>query len=276
MNHVIRRAADELSYRAAGLDFHLRHGQAAKPLILVNGSPKTGTTWMKLMLAAVPGFKHGGNFNGQIKRYAQAQPGLIYHGHDRLTPDLETCLDEREFRVIVTLRDPRDQLVSRMFHLRRDQRHPWHERVQTWDDHKLLMACIEGREDDSLPGVIAMHNITQSWLERPDLARLVRYEDLLTDADAEMTEVFAHVGLHIGSVLRRRIVARNAFDRLVVGREIWRRGRKAGEMDPKSHFRKGVSGDWRQYFEAEHIAQFKQLANSILVEFGYERDDSWD
>ena len=275
MHHMVQRTLDEIGYRSAGLAYQARHRTDSKPRILVNGSPKTGTTWMKLMLASVPGFEQGINFNGQIERYTRAKAGHIYHGHDRLTSELDALLVERGFRVVVTLRDPRDQLVSRMFHVRRDKRHAWHDHVNDWSDDEILMACIEGGDSNSFPGIVALHNITRTWLTRPELAVLVRYEDLLQDANAEMVGVFDHLGLHIGAALRRAIVSRNQFDRLTVGKQVWRRGRKRGEMDVNSHFRKGVRGDWRRYFQPAHIERFKSLANDILVQFGYEDDDTW-
>ena len=52
-------------------------------------------------------------------------------------------------------------------------------------------------------------------------------------------------------------------------------GRKKGEENIKSHYRKGVHGDWKNHFEAEHISYFKAHYNDLLIQLGYEKDGDW-
>jgi hypothetical protein len=40
-------------------------------------------------------------------------------------------------------------------------------------------------------------------------------------------------------------------------------------------FRRGQIGDWRNHFSKEHIKLFKQVAGNLLVDLGYEQDNSW-
>jgi len=40
-------------------------------------------------------------------------------------------------------------------------------------------------------------------------------------------------------------------------------------------FRKGSSGDWKIYFKKEHRKAFDQVAGSILINEGYEKDHRW-
>ena len=60
----------------------------------------------------------------------------------------------------------------------------------------------------------------------------------------------------------------NDFSRLA-------RGRTQGEENTKSHFRKGISGDWKNHFNHDHKDYFKKYYNEILVKLGYENDDKW-
>ncbi|MEB3280991.1 MAG: sulfotransferase domain-containing protein [Lyngbya sp.] len=53
------------------------------------------------------------------------------------------------------------------------------------------------------------------------------------------------------------------------------RGRKPGQEDVKSHNRKGVAGDWKNHFEAEHKQFFKEKYGSLLVQLGYEKNNDW-
>lgn len=52
-------------------------------------------------------------------------------------------------------------------------------------------------------------------------------------------------------------------------------GRRIGEEDQRHHYRKGIAGDWRNYFEPVHVAEFKRRYNAMLLELGYETDPDW-
>lgn len=53
-------------------------------------------------------------------------------------------------------------------------------------------------------------------------------------------------------------------------------GRKRGEADPNSEYRKGIIGDWRNHFTDRDKDQVKRSeAGRLLIELGYESDDSW-
>jgi hypothetical protein len=63
-------------------------------------------------------------------------------------------------------------------------------------------------------------------------------------------------------------VYENRFSKLAAGR-------KSGQEDVTSHYRKGKSGDWKNHFNDAHKAFFKEHYNDLLVKLGYERDDRW-
>lgn len=53
-------------------------------------------------------------------------------------------------------------------------------------------------------------------------------------------------------------------------------GRKRGEANLNSEYRKGIIGDWKNYFTERDKDQFKQSeAGRLLIELGYEADASW-
>src|SRR2546428_400305 len=61
------------------------------------------------------------------------------------------------------------------------------------------------------------------------------------------------------------VTARCSFEKLSGGRE-------RGKEDVKSHYRKGVHGDWRNHFTPAITCRFKALLNNVLVMAGYEKD----
>ena len=46
-------------------------------------------------------------------------------------------------------------------------------------------------------------------------------------------------------------------------------GRRAGEENIKSHYRKGIEGDWRNVMTPKVMAQFKELTGDLVEYIGY-------
>jgi len=53
-------------------------------------------------------------------------------------------------------------------------------------------------------------------------------------------------------------------------------GRRQGQADPGSHYRRGVHGDWLNHFSVEHLQFFKQRYGDLVLQYGYETDVDWD
>ncbi|MBK8050880.1 MAG: sulfotransferase domain-containing protein [Anaerolineales bacterium] len=68
--------------------------------------------------------------------------------------------------------------------------------------------------------------------------------------------------------LLQRIIACNAFEHHASGRQ-------AGEEDVHHHYRKGVVGDWRNYFTPQVTAAFRARYGALLIQLGYEKDNNW-
>lgn len=47
-------------------------------------------------------------------------------------------------------------------------------------------------------------------------------------------------------------------------------GRKKGETDEKSHYRKGQANDWKNHFEPQHVEAFKARYGDLVERLGYE------
>lgn len=51
--------------------------------------------------------------------------------------------------------------------------------------------------------------------------------------------------------------------------------RNRGEEDKNNFVRKGISGDWKNYFNPESCQTFKKYAGDELIEMGYTDDLNW-
>lgn len=53
------------------------------------------------------------------------------------------------------------------------------------------------------------------------------------------------------------------------------KGRKKGQENIKSHYRKGVSRDWENHLKPGHILFFKDNYNDLLLKLDYESNPNW-
>lgn len=280
MTTLVALAGEEARYCFSAVRYLLgpARGQERRR-VLVNGVPKSGTTWLYRMILAVPGYRERGNFRGDIQGYDSVQPGDVVHGHDWFTAELNEKLSANNLRVVLVVRDLRDQTVSRMFHLKRDQSHAWQPTFEQLSNDEALMLSIEGREASEelpvLPGATAWKTFTRQWLAADMNIVCLRYEDLLADPVKEMGRVFQGLEMPVSESLLRAVVERNRFERMTVGRKFWQPARRPGQEDTASHFRKGITGDWQNIFGEAHRQRFKELAGDWLVEMGYETGLGW-
>jgi lipopolysaccharide transport system ATP-binding protein len=169
-------------------------------------------------------------------------------------------------RHFIVIRDLRDVLASWYFSLK----------VSHVADHPLVLeqrtmlnalpqekgfTWIMERDDF---GKVAA--IQRSWLYSGE--PLIRYEDLL-DRDEEILErvLLQDCEMPVAPARLREVIHANRFERLT--------GRARGIQDISSHERKGIVGDWRNYFTDEVKDKFKERFGNILIETGYERDCDW-
>ena len=109
--------------------------------------------------------------------------------------------------------------------------------------------------------------IQESWIEPGET--FIRYEDLL-EKDLEILEevLIEHCGILVTPERLREIIVANRFENFTGGR-------KPGEENLTAHERKGISGDWQNYFTKRVKQAFKDRYGGLLVASGYERDLDW-
>jgi len=274
MANQVKVILQDLEYKFLCLQYKLVDADGwPKRRVLVNGSPKTGTTWMRRTIQSIPDFRFVGHTEGNVQRYCEISPGDVIHAHDVYSPELADILLANDIRMVLMLRDPRDVVVSFMFHIRRDQFSPWQATMLGLSYDEGILACIEGRP--GLRSIVEHMQFSKSWLDQTFPLCCVRYEDYNQDPMRETQRVFQFLGIPLRPRFLRSIVNRNLFERRTIGRRIWTPGRKPGQENQASHFRKGIVGDWKNYFTEIHIQRFKEVAEQLLIDLGYEKDSNW-
>jgi lipopolysaccharide transport system ATP-binding protein len=174
------------------------------------------------------------------------------------------------YRVFVVIRDLRDILVSQYFSLLVS--HPEvDERVSS--DRKILSSSSleDGMLyllDDQL-ALPLQAQIQYSWVidNKQNGVLLMRFEDLLADEFGSFNKIVDHCQIAVDASKLHYIVSNNSFSTVT--------GRERGQENIKSHYRKGISGDWKNHFTDRIKAEFKTRYGQILINTGYEQDMNW-
>jgi Sulfotransferase family len=186
-----------------------------------------------------------------------------------------------EAKVIHIIRDGRDAAVSAVHH-------SWNFGKARKDDPEVSARRAAYRGDpqrlqeagESIFAGNSLKKMAAEWVARVGRTVLdgpallgsnyaeVRYENLLERPEEEVGRLLAFLGAEASAAVVRRCVSAASFEKLS-------KGRKRGEEDPTSFFRKGVAGDWRNVFTEEDKQTFKEEAGDLLIELGYERDRDW-
>jgi hypothetical protein len=171
-------------------------------------------------------------------------------------------------RLIQLVRDGRDVLTSGVF--------DWIARIKK--DHPRYAMFVEKREDLTLDRFFDDEDIewwTDEWIQPirafkalPGSVLEIRYEQMKTNQAAVLESVLKELDVDASRSVIDRCVGESSFEKMSGGR-------KAGDGNPTSKARKGVAGDWRNYFTRRDAQIFLERTGNALVALGYENDESW-
>lgn len=242
------------------------------PIIIHCCYHKIGTVWFIRMLRAVAAefglsFGIGSNYQKICDFEVSADKDIFVDvgSHvrlDQLPP----------YRASHMIRDPRDTVVSGYFY------HLWTN--EAWANlpraeyrgmsYREYLNSLSRKE-----GLLAEVETVRFWVphmvewnyQNPDVFE-IKYEDIMSDEPATLRRMFEHYGFKESAVERScRIAEAYSFRSL-------KKLEKSGSGG-KSHLRSGRLGEWRENFDEEHKALFKQLYPGAVVALGYECDDNW-
>ena len=169
------------------------------------------------------------------------------------------------------IRDPRDMIISGyLYHLWSTEKwlHLPKPKYNNLSYQELLKSLPqeEGISMEIKRCKKAIKNMMNWDYSNPNIME-IKLEDL-KDEKGIFTRIFQKYGFNKEQLeTGLAIVEKLSFEKLA--------GRKRGEEDKTSHFRKGVSGDWKNYFTSEHKELFHEMYPGVLMKLGYELDNNW-
>ena len=263
------------------------------------GHHRCATLWTAAIVRAVS--RELGIRVAQEDRYEKLPDGLgagDFLIHLNATQGIVDQLANRPYKAFHVIRDPRDILVSSYFSDRYS--HPvYRKEFEQFRDTLNNMEFDEGLGLE-LDRRTAEFEALANWNYRNPNVYETRYEVLTVKPAEEFDRVLKFLGvpsyaagaaplgdrvkLALNRGLRRiklgglRVngIPREFLD-MVIERQAFQKlaGRTKGQEDQKSHYRKGVAGDWVNYLQGANKDQFKRRWGQLLIDLGYEKDLDW-
>lgn len=277
-----------------------------KQIFFLGGVIKSGTTWLQLLLEAHPqvSCKGEGHFMrvAPLLRRALDQHGeLIAEKNQSIFKDLAGYprLKGEDYQYLLAScialylrRQSEDKPATRAI----GEKSPrnlsfFNEFTALFPTAKFIYIVRDGR-DCAVSGWFHNLRLTPEWVKKtygsmegyvttfienwakdvsaaqtladanPTRVRQVRYEDLLANTEHALADLFNFLGVKADEHALAECRSAASFERLS--------GRAAGEENPNSFFRKGVTGDWRNHLSADVLAIIRQRAGTTLDRFGYD------
>jgi hypothetical protein len=168
---------------------------------------------------------------------------------------------------VYVIRDGRDVMTSFYFHLFLRLKIPQGKQFTCINDVKKNMPkYLEMYFNKQLGNKTTWVEHTNNWMRQK--VTIVRYEDMLENTMRAMIPIVEKIGNKPADTERlENAVKLNDFKKVS--------GRNQGEENQESYHRKGIKGDYKNYFNRQAAGIFHYYAGKKLIDLGYEKDDSW-
>lgn len=200
-----------------------------------------------------------GVFKEPLRRGAIYSP--LYVNREGFEQSSAAAVPHRKFIVI---RDLRDILVS--WHKSLLKSHGLNPIVAMHRAKLEHMTTEEGMtyllRHDHFRGLAS---VALSWVRSSE--PVFRYEDLVADHGSFIRRIFDHCEVRLPEERVAQLIRNRSFQAMT--------GRAQGQESTDAHYRRGVSGDWRNHFTPELTKTFKELYGHFLVVTGYEENSRW-
>lgn len=253
-------------------------------IIFLSGMALSGSTWIKNMLARIPGYytrfspmprdiaNRQDIVDVAFKRVPQRGYTLFKTHLNPTVSNLECIKQNGVEKIIVSYRDLRDVVVSDYY---RNLEFPNPEDVCGFVDCNTMT-----REEAIDLSIERVHKFFVPWIRGwikiaqvdPESYHFIKFEDLKNSPHAELKKMLSFYGIDLDDTTVNRIILETQ------GRGNVKDNIESAKVLPwgySSNFRSGKIGSWRQEFSSQHIIKARRLLGEILIELGYEQDDKW-
>jgi hypothetical protein len=271
----------------------LELAKARRAQMLIIGHPKSGNTWLKVMISRLYQIRHGlpasrlintdelARKHPEIPRLAASNGYYSYEGAigDALAPGAEDSVLRHKPTLLIA-RNPCDIAVSWFFQFTKRQSAAKQELINHFvdtpiDKRTIGMWDFVRHSDIGLPSLVEYLNTWERNLASLDNSLIIRYEDLRAQTAETLRRVVTLMGDEFSDTDIQEAVEFGSFDNL---RKLESKGFfKQGGMslrnpgDPNSFkVRRGKVGGFSDYFNPQEAAELEDyMIANLSPTFGY-------
>jgi Sulfotransferase domain len=272
----------------------LELAKARRTDLLIIGHPKSGNTWLRVMLSRLYQVRHGlpaslivtsdelARKNPAVPRISATNGHYSYEGAvgEALAPEAPDS-SLRHKPIVFLARHPCDIAVSWFFQFTRRQSAHKQELINHFIEHPIDRLTVGMWEfvrhgDIGLPSLIKYLNTWERNVAHLPRATMVRYEDLRADPRRTLPRITALIGERFSDQEIEEAVAFGSFDNLknLEQQGFFRQGGLSlrNPKDPESFkVRRAKVGGFKDYFSEEQVAELEELVRTRLSpHFGYQ------
>lgn len=229
------------------------------------GHHKCATSWMRKVFRHIAQKKH---WNYEVH---QGINDFLKFENSKRTIKMFVNAVHENFKIpehekaVHLLRDPRDAMISGYWSWKNSHKN---NNAEILEVREVLNRCslTEGLEVmlnyirifDQIPKYVPgkFRNILD-----------IRYEELLENSFYIFNKMFKFLDLALTDEEVQFLTDEYSFKNITM--------RLPGNENKNSHYRKGVSGDWKNYFTLDIKKKFKKKYGEELILLGYEKDMEW-
>ncbi len=253
--------------------------------IIINGYPKSGTTWLTklvgdLLDCPVKGFWQYGDDYLTTTGTERVSTFACYKSHHTYE-ELQDQLDDHT-KLIYIVRDPRDIVVSGAYHFsflplrvksllrriiksptkRMKASHVLDKLISLSKRKSMMIGLVNGQSQYQLKWM------SRSWQEHITAFKdkkvfILRYEDLLEDTAEECRKTLSFLDYELSDDQLDHIVKNNTFE-----------SQKQQYIESQDYFntrllRKGKQQQWRDELTPDQVTRITQPNLSLMLHYGY-------
>ncbi len=266
---------------------------ASRSRLILIAHPKSGNTWLKVMLTRLYANREGisekdfsrynllADSNPSIPRIAATNGWYSYEGEvGRLLMAGSHDNPLKHKPVVLLVRNPADIAVSWYFQFTKRQSRHKQELINHFIDHPIDRTRIGMWEfvrhsDIGLPFLIEFLNTWERRVAGLEMGMVIRYEDLRTCTGEVLDRITRLMGDHFSEEEIQAVVEFGAFDNLrkLEAQGFFRQGGLTlrNAKDPESFkVRRAKINGYQDYFTPEQVAELEALmADRLSPTLGY-------
>lgn len=229
-------------------------------IILSNGNYKSGSTWVTSIIKELINYQEKDfpskyqqpkrkNYINRYKildfvrdnRYSPIWVSKTHIYESRIISKLDSISDE--IRIVNIDRDLKDVVVSHYFHLFNNKKINYN-----FEDYFNLWGKYKAKQ---------VFDYSCAWKRNKQSLNL-QYEDLITEFDEVVEKISEFINVELTEELLLKLKQNTKIDNL-------RSNKKQNLHEEEWFFRKGESGDWKNYFNSNMIKDIERIQTNQLT-----------